>query len=151
MDADRIVVRQLPNVRAVIVGDVNFLVPAARGDESNLASGESFAAGERFYDVIGELMRIRVWTAVVSFGKHRAAAVIDHLSLQAAAFRRSPHDEGSARAAETDLAGKREIFLYSACGSSAVIPAQTRHVHANAIALADRNRRNVRGKESYTR
>ena len=62
----------LPNVGPVVIGSVNFLVPAAGGDEGDFAPGESFLAGERFDDVVGKLVRIGARRAVVDFGKDRA-------------------------------------------------------------------------------
>src|SRR6266705_3397793 len=47
MHADDVIVRELPDTAAIVIRDVNFLVPAARGDERDLAACNPLIAGER--------------------------------------------------------------------------------------------------------
>ena len=82
MHADDAVVRHLPHVAAIIIGHINLLVPASRGDEGDLAGGESLVARDRFDDVVGKAMRVLASSAAVILRENGAAAVIGHLALQ---------------------------------------------------------------------
>src|SRR5262249_50686336 len=81
MHADGVVMSQLPDVASIAIGDINLFLSAAAGDERNFRSGDSFLPGQRFNNVVRELVGAIANISAVALGKHSAAAVIDHLPL----------------------------------------------------------------------
>ena len=67
MHADDVIVRELPDTAAIVIRDVNFLVPATRGDERDLAAGNPLISGQRFDNIIGEAMRGLTRGSAVTF------------------------------------------------------------------------------------
>ena len=91
-----------------------------------LLFGDSFVAGQRLDDVVGELVRIFSRASAVGFRENSSATVIDHVSLQASAACRSARRVDGVRSTENKKSGKREIVLQRLCRDCAFAAAERR-------------------------
>ncbi len=150
MDAYGAVAGQLPNVAAVEIGQVDFLLPAAGGDKGDLRPGDALLAGQRFDYVIGKLVRVLARAAVIGFREHDPATPIDHLALQAAAGR-AFRGVAAVGAAQDEIAGKREVVLQDFGRGRAITAPERGNDEVNPVALAHRDRGHVLGCERRCR